>query len=348
MKLLLKFLLTMLLISVSYTSCAEPITSSLKPEQGYYQLKSVPDEDLYRTFCQLEYETEEDISRERILGCKAALNEVNNRLFEIAMGRESNLIDLQFLKIINSALLHDDDLYHSGTKKYQVSFGILPRSDDAIRENINIAEDVYALTNVDFKMIFGCENIQSIEKKIKEIQEKLFLEWNSDQEKSYQGALACFEIYHNQKKILELTGVDRRVFRGAQESRWMKQIPVPLRLKAVDRLRANNSHIIFSLPIAAQIAFLNNLFENINTRLKNHTWQSRSSLDAEIVKVSRAILLVHAFHDGNTRTSRLILNMLRLSIGLAPFQSNLLPDFRDWSASEIVKLYYMNLTGSKQ
>ncbi len=341
MKLSIQFLLTVLLSSVAYTACAKPLKSYLDPVKGYSLLKSVPDKDLYRTFCQIEIEKVKGISPERIQGCHDALDEIGARLLKIADGSEEKLIDLPFLKLINGLLLQDNSSYHSSVEDSR-RFGFCHKSDDVIRENINIAKDIHSLTGTDLQIAFGCRNIKHSEDMIKKFQKEPDLHNDPFKASFHQNALACLEL-HNDQKTLEQIPSEKKAFYSYEVKEMMQHRPIPIRLQTTDNLRKFNLHLIFSLPYEAQRPYLNNLLENIDTKLKNDTWPDMNSRNVEIVKVSRTLLLIHAFDNGNTRTSLLMLNMLRLGVGLKPFQSNLLPSLRQWSSSEMVKQYYLNL-----
>ena len=187
-----------------------------------------------------------------------------------------------------------------------------------------------------------CSSAQNDESLIKIFDRSPYFREDSALEGYYQQAKACLEVYDYEEK--QYPGdTDYQAFYSWTISKWMRQKPEPLKSRTTDRVNKTQGHYIFSLPTEAQVPFLTSLFEKINDRLKNHTWSSEESRDTEIVKASRALFLTHAFHDGNTRTSRLVLNMLRLSAGLEPFHSYLLPNAREWSATEMVRQYYLSL-----
>ena len=341
MKLLIKSLFTVLLSIFGYNAYAETVTNYINPLRGYSILKSIPKSELYVTFCQLEYEQEKDISPERILGCHEALHIIGTRLLGLAAGFKDNPVDIEFLKQINAALLQNDNLYHSATEN-PIRFGVIPKNENAKKENILIAENIYLVTGSDLQTTLLCHSAQYYKNLIKSFKYNSFFYSNTSLECYYQESLACFDA-HQDQKTLEEDSADYQTLYFLEILKSTRQKPTPLRLKKVNSCDNLSPYYIFSLPTEAQVIFFNNLFENINAKLKNHTSINIQSLNEEIVKISRAVLLTHAFRDGNTRTSRLLLNMLRLSAGLEPYQSNFLPDPRDWSSIDMVQQYYSNL-----
>ena len=135
MKPYIKFLLVVLSSAFVCMAYAGAVTSYLDPLKGYYTLKSIPGTELYRTFCQLEYEKEDNIPPERVNNCREALSLIGTRLMGMAAGFVDNPIDLQFIKQLNNALLQDDELYHAAAEP-PARYGIKPQSEDAIKERI--------------------------------------------------------------------------------------------------------------------------------------------------------------------------------------------------------------------
>lgn len=242
---------------------------------------------------------------------------------------ELPLFDLQFLRAMNKALTSNaEPLGYEDNYRNQImdiSFGAIIEDKESIRELSFIAREFKQTADRELFIAPSCPSktwilVNMAWLQLIELQNHDLYQWYS-------------QCWKETNRILDFDdsqniGYDHNSYSFSRLRDKTKTMP---------RTPSTESPIPGAYKIngieggASLDNAINPLLEAMNLTLES-SWDSEQLRDEHLYFLARTLLYLHAFGDGNTRTSTMTLNMLRLAIGLTPWEVRYQPEMRDISS----------------
>lgn len=337
-KILRSFLGFLIIILVSFVQCgtvsAESNPSLFKPGRGLYLLNNISQDEWYRTFCQVDGEvTSGSIDDPRVRGCHDAVKLIGDRLALMAMDSGYDVLDLEFLKSINLALFGGKDYYHysligkglvsaiqilSMKTAFSVRFSV-----GSALEAKQYAKDIYNYTGSEiYSWTFDDGKYSSILEPLKESLATAY-HWLLGGEDNTTLKYVPIPVLYSFFRWIYPRADDWKTVQYLAALNFDNIYPISMRERGVEELAP--THVlgvdldklrkvkypltIYAAPSESHNPYFKQLMGGLYSSLEESTWNNHDFVFISLVK---KMFLMHMFIDGNTRTTRLALNMLRL------------------------------------
>ncbi|MGI9275090.1 MAG: hypothetical protein ACR2PT_09645 [Endozoicomonas sp.] len=302
--------LSLLLSTIIITSTA--LADGLDPSRGLQLLNQIPEDQFYPVLCQQPYEDEASIPEDRVHRCNAAVEEVRIRLEELASGEKTDVLDLALYRRLNEKLKGSDNYREHYTGRVY-SYDLNTSNRNILNELVSIARDANQTHQAE---IFITDyyaphlNLEVAQSYNSYIPYQHLVTSPSGQQ--------YLDMYYGHK----YTPASSRLIKTEQTS--------ALQTKPID---------VFAVTEPLLTSLVQEKLGQFNQYLKSIANKSSIEVERHLIYNTKTILFYLPFEDGNTRTNRLVYNLMRLAIGLSPAVTKILPSFRDYDTDSIIKIY---------
>ena len=302
--------LSFLLCTIIISSAA--LADGLDPSRGLQLLNQIPEDQYYPVLCQQPYEEESNIPEGRIHRCNAAVEEVRIRLEELVSGEQADVLDLALYRRLNEKLKGSDHYREHYTGQI-FSYDLDTSNQSILNELVSIARDAYRLHKAEILITDYYEPGLDLGLPVP------FLPYAS-----YENIVssASGQQYLDMYYDYDYTPASSRLFKPAHASR--------IQSRALD---------IFAVTEPLLTPLIKEKLDQFNRELKSTKNSTSVEVERRLVLNTKTLLFYLPFEDGNSRTNRLLYNLMRLSIGLPPSVTKILPSFRDYDTDAIIEIY---------
>lgn len=312
------------------------ITSAVSAARGLELLQKIPQDELFNRFCKLNYDEQEaDDYQLRIQRCKDAVSLIEQRLTLMSSDLNYDMVDIQFFNQLNAILTGSTGNMRGMFETNLVSFGsATSMRESSFKEVMAFGDDMEAKFDTGMFAIepdcFG-----PVKKNI-----MYFLQWALENVYEIIGTSPIYAVDVQRHINCRVDFEDLKVFLQNPDYNVLLAASYE---RSPYLLNSHNEHYLKKIPYFRVIGmdmevlpdFLEYQFTVINSVINKQELIGARRAELELAGVMRFIFFAHPFTDGNTRTFTVMLNMIRLLLGIPP-QSQLL-NVREYSSREIVE-----------
>lgn len=148
---------------------------------------------------------------------------------------------------------------------------------------------------------------------------------------------SLLEFQHIAKEIHEMSRSE--LYIRTELADYKKQSKLIARFLKIDNI-SENKYYIDGIESKTIKQFIEGFTIKINSMMANIVeHENLDDIERNLIYLSRLFLSAHPFLDGNTRTTLILMNFMRLYLGLQPYEAYYIPDLRHNSALSIQKAF---------
>ncbi|WP_281648428.1 Fic family protein [Parendozoicomonas sp. Alg238-R29] len=146
--------------------------------------------------------------------------------------------------------------------------------------------------------------------------------------------------FASKESLLEFNRIAKEIFKMSNSELYIRAEEIDYKKQSTLTARSLNAqnfsegiYSIYGIDSHSINGFVEKLIININSMMTNiREDEKHDDIEIRIIYLSRLFLSAHPFPDGNTRTTLILLNFMRLYLGQPPYEAYSIPDLRHNSA----------------